>query len=774
MSNPSNLRFLKIPLATVVLFSLVCTQIPLFNYLGFEFSALAALVLGFIAGIATISLWNKHTPAQPDIPLDEEGFWRYLKSVASALLLLSMLPALVMSANAALIKNCSFSQGLIFYGLLVVPGVAFCSLLALLISVSSFKWKKTWFTLAYLLTLLHIAFVTFTRPQIYAFNPIIGFFPGITYDETMQIEGRLLLYRWATVSASLLLFIVAVVLHRSRTRAKVIRDGQAGSSHKTWHVTELAGAMLLTAIIVGVFIFSSRLGLSSPRSYVEEELGGKIETQHFVLHYPASAVDERRARQLAKLHEFYFTGIVSELNIVSVKKIQSFIYASAEQKARLIGAGRTNIAKPWLWQMHLNLGDVESSLKHEMVHVLAADFGFPLIRVGLNPGLIEGLATAIERVQYEEPLHCVAAQIRSVGINPRMEQLFSFTGFAGTYSGVSYTLAGSFSRYLIDQYGVRRFKRLYRTGDFHAIYNKDISVLLAEWRRFLEKYEVDAREQLRAAYYFKRTSIFGKECARVIANIDAETRQHFARKEYALAYESATRSLDLSWSPGAVSSSVNSLVRLGKFSEAAELAEEYLGDSALAHTLLPLKLQLGDAYWASGDIARARLLYEELLSTHISLSMDEGAALRLEALKDTGLAAAVLPYFTGALSDTTRISMLRASLRVPVRKDIATYLLAREYASQGDRHRAIELFRSVERLPREVLEFQRQLRLARMYYSLGEYQRAKIHFWQSYNYTTSESFLYRIREWIELCNWMIDPPREMFKDEGGELQALWE
>jgi hypothetical protein len=100
------------------------------------------------------------------------------------------------------------------------------------------------------------------------------------------------------------------------------------------------------------------------------------------------------------LHEFHHAQIERQLPVSSRRKIQSFLYASSAQKGKLVGAGRTNIAKPWLWQLHLNIDDLDSSLKHELVHVMAADFGFPIIRVGLNAGLTEGLAVALERREY--------------------------------------------------------------------------------------------------------------------------------------------------------------------------------------------------------------------------------------------------------------------------------------------------------------------------------------------------------------------------------------
>ncbi len=762
----------KIPLVISIVFSLLCTQIPLFNYLGFEFSALTALVVGFLAGMATISLWKSHERV---LETNQEGnhdpdemLWRFLVSLALFLSLLCLMPILILSLNALFVKNCSLPQGLLYYALLVVPGVLFCSMLALLIAVSVARWNKTLFLFIYATLLLQIFYVTISRPQIFAFNPIVGFFPGITYDESLRIENRLVLYRWVTVSASVLMFIAAVGIHRRRIREKLHREAP-----QVFYRLERIGAVVLILIVAGAYFFSEELGFASTEHSLEAQLGGKVETEHFIIVYPTRAVTEAQARQLGLLHEFYFAKLAQELRVVSIRKIRSFLYASPEQKGRLIGAARTNIAKPWLWQIHLNLGDVEGSLKHELVHVMAAEFGFPMFRVGLNPGLIEGLATAVERVQNDELLHRVAAQIFSVNINPNMQSLFSFVGFAQAHPGVSYSLAGSFCRFLIDFYGMRRFKRLYRTGDFRGVYNRDITLLLSEWKSHLERYRLEGGERQKAAYLFRRSSIFGKECARVIANINAETRQYYDRGEYQLALASANHSLELSRSPEAILQRMNALLKLQQYTEASEFAEESLHDSMIAHSLLPLKLHLGDAYWAQGDLDDAKETYAELLKTHLSLNMDEACLLRLEVLRDSSIAGDLRAYFTGQMVDSTRISFLQASLRSGKHTDLTTYLLAREYAARGAERRAIELLLPIERMNSDLLELQRQLRLARMHFALGEFQRAKIHFWQSQNYTSSEAVQLRTREWLDRCDWMTNPPALLFKTKEDEWESLW-
>ncbi len=143
---------------------------------------------------------------------------------------------------------------------------------------------------------------------------------------------------------------------------------------------------------------------------------------------------------------------------------------------RLCGGGSTNFAKPWLWQMHLMTSDAERVIKHELVHILAADFGFPLIRVGLNAGMIEGLAVAMERESYGMDIHRAAASILSIRPGIDIASTFSLTGFFRTNSAVSYTLAGSFCRFLIERYFLRAFKRAYGSGSF-SWFGKDVEKL---------------------------------------------------------------------------------------------------------------------------------------------------------------------------------------------------------------------------------------------------------------------------------------------------------
>ena len=742
LKNLLSYRSHEFALFLLLAVSILCTQIPLFNYLGYEFSAVIALLASFLAGLLTISLWRKNADSY-------RGKAASFSARCSAVLLLSLLiPLIVISANALAVKNCSFADGIVLFLLIPVPAVLFAHSLALLLSVLFKGWRKTWFVFLWLLVFAHILYVTLTRPQIFAFNPIIGFFPGLTYDETLSVIPRLLLYRIGTLAFAISVVLLAVLVDQWKNRERAQESRPQSSVRK---VQLMLGLAALAGLM---FVFSDRLGLSSSEESIRRDLGGEVETDHFVIVYPDSMLKGIRLSQIVQLHEFYYNELARALRLHPEGKIHSFLYASAAEKGRLIGAARTDISKPWLRQIHVNLSDVEGSLKHELTHVLAGEFGFPFIKVGVNSGLIEGFATAIEGERYTESLHRLSAMIFALGLHPDMESLFSFSGFLRVQPDVSYTLAGSFCRFLIERYGLRRFKLLYRTGNFTYLYGQSLSRLLREWRHSLDRYILTDYNLEKAAYLFRRPSIFGKECARVIANLNARTGELYRHERYQDALESATRSLALTTSVQAIFQRTNSLFKLRRYGEAIAFAREMLADSSVSASLLTLRLVLGDALWGADSLEAARRSYEHVLRTDLSPSWDEGLTVRLRALEDPALAVDLKPYFTTPMADSARPPFLRQLILRRPKDPLPRYMLARELSSQEQYKEATELLSGLPKLTPKILERFRQLRLAQAYFALAEYQKAEICSWQSLNDVTNETESAAIEERVRFCEWL--------------------
>jgi hypothetical protein len=109
-------------------------------------------------------------------------------------------------------------------------------------------------------------------------------------------------------------------------------------------------------------------------------------------------------------------------------------------------------------------------LRHELAHVFAGAAGDRLFRLsmaGVIPqlGLVEGIAVAADRrVTGNVALHQSVRAMRQAGLLPPLEQVFSGLGFWALPSGRAYTVAGSFSRYLLTQYGAGKLLAVYHAG----------------------------------------------------------------------------------------------------------------------------------------------------------------------------------------------------------------------------------------------------------------------------------------------------------------------
>jgi len=730
-------RTFQISILILILFAIICTRVPLLNYLGFEFSVLTVLLAGYICGILTCILWKQTNPeCNADV-------WRFIGRSAAASFVLLVIPCIISLANAVFVKNCSLGDGIKLYVLTVIPGVLFSISLALMVGVVFESWHKTIFTLTYILILFHIPFITLTRPQVFAFNPIVGFFPGFTYDETLQVTQRLLTHRLATCAAAGCFTSGAVWLWQ-------VHQNKKETIHSTRSVlpfVELIVIAVLAPVIVIVFTLSDRLGLSSSENFIRQKLAGNYKTTHFEIIYSAGSIKHERIVELGQLHEFYFEMISRELNIHPHDRIVTFLFASPEQKGRLIGAIHTDLTKPWLRQIYINLADVESVLKHEMVHVLAGEFGWSPLKIAQNSGLIEGLAMAMGRTSaIEEPLNRAAAMVLASGVHLQLESLFTFTGFVQTNPSMSYTLAGSFCRFLVDSFGVDRFKRLYAGDDFKNTYQQDLKSLLMEWQSSINHIPLIHGDSIKAVYFFRRPSIFGKECARVIANLNTETRELLIHQEYEKALLSAEQSLRMSKTPEAISQKAVALFEMRRFNDYIEFVDIQLRDTTMSRALLPLHLRLGDAYWALDSLAKARQQYEVMSNIHLNASYEEACLLRLEALKSSREYSELQIYFTYSMEDTIRIVRLER-LASPA----ARYLLAREYAAKERFAESAQIFNSMGSVESKTLEFFRHLRIGKVCFKLQEFEKAKTAFAESLPLAPNVFLQLETTEWIERC-----------------------
>ena len=746
-------RFLPLALFYSVL-SLACTQLSLLNYLGYEFSVLIALVGSCAAGLLTVSaVRSGYAAATDNVDIRLRSARRSLGRAMITSVGLLILPFVIMIGNSFFVKNCSILEGIGFFLLLALVSTIFSCCVAFFLALL-YRQARTLFVLFVAATVLYAIALGYFTPAIFSYNPFFGYFPGLSYDEVVSLSRSLVTYRLCTLTLGAIFVWLGFLVVRY-----VPRGGSF--SRKTFSLIEtlvwprhLWITLLVT--VCGGLLYGYRcdLGFETTNSYLRQSLGSTHTTKHFVIRYAPQSFSGEEIQRLGVEHEFQLHQIMEEFALRRTDVIESFVYPSSDVKRRLIGAGTTNIAKPWSNQMHLTRDALESSLKHEMVHVVAGVFGRPIIRASLSTGLVEGLAMAVDRGWGNRTVHQYAAALHRFKLAPDITGLMSLAGFASHAPSVSYVLAGSFCRYLIDRYGIRTMLLVYQSEDYRGVYGRSLEELVTEWRGYLGRTPVKETERGLVDALFRKPPIFDRVCARVIARKNAEARRAFARGEYALAESLYYVSHVEADGYAAFAGYLGSAFYREQFDTVAAAYQNVILNSKHPLQYLPLYLRVGDALWAEGDVRSAEELYRSVREVNLSGRSAEAATLRLLLLKDRQHHDQFLRLVSSTMPDSLRVVVLDSVLSRDPEHRAAAYMKARFLQRMRKYEDAVTLFRSVDLTEADgLLQAMRFRRTGIMLYHLAKYDQAKASFWSSLNYDASDMARYRMEEWIERCEW---------------------
>jgi hypothetical protein len=614
----------------------VLCRTPLFNLLAYEFCFVMALVVSLCAlqvGVSTVFRARSLEDAQilgtyPTL----HAIARLVARGAIRSVILLVLPLTIISLNAFRVRNCDYTEGLAFFLALPVLSALFASTAGILTGLL-FKRRGVAVVAAIgvlLTSLVWTGLRFYLEPPIFAYDAFGGYFPGTLYDEDVALRLPLLWARLFQFSAlTALLGFAAQSLDRQELRLRL------GAFR--WRRGQLLATTLIAALAVALFAFRAPLGFAIDAEYIGRTLGGKLDTENFRIHYNSSLSPDK-VRRLAEDHEFRFHQL-AELFGGHPGKIHSFVFANSEQKRRLMGAARTYVAKPWRNEIYVqDQGFPHPVLKHELAHVFGRPHGDSVFGISIgwslkhlltvpplgidlklylptfNVGLIEGLAVAADWRSYgEDTGHQRAAALRRLGLAPPLKSLFGL-GFLGQSSGRSYAFAGSFSRYLIDTYGMPKYLQLYGNGGaFAKVYGKTPEVLASTWTNWLEKVNIPAAQLQLAEENYRRPSIFRRVCAHEIANLRGKAWAAGGRGEH-------TRATDI-WQricgfepdePRHGFEHARSLAASGRLDLAILRLKTLLKHRALSR---PLKRRvlvlLGDIHWRQNHSRDASHAYEE-------------------------------------------------------------------------------------------------------------------------------------------------------------------
>lgn len=753
-------RLYVVCLGITVVAAIALCFVPLFNLLGYESAAFFGVLLGLLTTGLTL---HAHGQGLLCAPLSQKAGEQqtpvssFLVTYARHLGLVIM-PLWILGLNALRIPNCDWWAGFWFW--LLIPGFSillgqWAAWLALAVAPER-RWlaRAIAFGLPVLNALglgLHLAL----EPPIVGHQWWLGYFGGSIYDEAMAVPVSLIWYR-----ASNLVLVGMVVCALEALRRK--QSGKS-SAALSWVSIVLAGVLA-----VG---WSKRqdVGIDIDRAYIAAELGGRLETEHFIIYYPLHETWIEQIQHIAEDHEYRYAQLSAFFDSDPLQehdgaKIRSFVYPDRDTKGRLMGARNTMIAKLWLHEMHiLWRGYGDNLLTHELAHIFTESFGSGPLRlsmqwgIGINMGLVEGIATAADWPVGELTPHETSASLRKLGLAPDIRRLVGASGFWTQASGRAYTLMGSFVRYLIDSYGIDVFKKAYPNGDFVAAYGKSAQELVTEWELYLETIEPRADQLELARYLYDRPSIFGKVCARTIAELRRKADQAAARGDVMEARAIFEGIIELDASNTAYRFEYASLLdRARDYTAALDVVASLSSDAASKPVYGAELLSIqGDMQWHLGQFSLAEEAYAQCLSLKMPADMERSVRVKhaVVSLQDEVTRGLGYQYLLGRSARDMAVYFAMEWLRRDPDSPLASYLVGRRLWSARQYEEALPFLEAVAgQMGAEVLDAEAERMLGQSYFFVGHFDKAQTVFERLTELSRSR-YRAQASEWLSRIDW---------------------
>lgn len=686
----------------------VCLSfVPLFDVLGFERAFVTGLLCAVTSPIVAITLVRRAR---------EKGGSDLARVAAHALLLnLAMLvPTLVAGYVVEILAiPCDPEEGLLFLLLVAGGNAYFGTALGLLAGTLAHRRGLPGIIVFVVLSgfLLVALRRLYAEPQIFVYSTPFGYWPGSIYDEELAVDAALLAFRGYTF------FYGAAIV--AAVRAFLDRDQMILELGRP-RATAIAGVLFLAAITYGFYDAGESFGFDVTRETIERTLSRHVVTDEIEIFIDPSVTPEQVER-IRLDHLFRYHQLVEFFGFAPKRRIKSFVYRDNAQKARLMGAGRTQVARPWASEIHIDgFAYPHRVLKHELAHVFAAEMATGPFKVPssalifVNIGVVEGVAVAADWRSSELTVHGWTRAMRALDLAPDLRQTLDVAGFWSISSARAYTVAGSFIRWLADERGMDALAKLYATNDFAQAYGQPLDGLVTEWEQYIDSLPLPEGDLLIAEHRFKRPGIFQKVCAHKAANLAQRGYGRLSSGDIEGARSDLARLLELSpGDPGPLIAMSAALADRGDLDAASDYARRALDvESGTQKSAARARETLANVQWKRGKLTEAKRGYEHVLTLHLSTPSDRLQMARLAALDRPPEVQAVLrDYLTGDLSPGLALVRLGRAARNHPDDALLSYLYARNLENTGAAKEALEAYEAALEigLPGEPLALEARL-----------------------------------------------------------------
>ncbi|MCB9477286.1 MAG: hypothetical protein H6685_10470 [Deltaproteobacteria bacterium] len=724
--------------------------VGLFGIPGYEAAQIQAFYFALVAGPLAIALTNRRAKDGVALPVPAQ----FGSSLTAALTLLAIATAMLL-VSGFVRRACEIPTNLLWTlwlpAVSTILAVAWATFLRTLLG--STRWTYAAYAILVAGNVFHELWIVWSRPVVFAYNALLGYFPGPVYDDVVSVTTPLIASRGFALSLAVVLVAAASLWQRWR-------DPSRGAAHPL----TMPAAALASVVCVALAIGAEDIGTEASRARIQHELGGKVVGPHVTMYYPEDLTDAEVRRQLIDL-EFRFEQQSKFLGIADAPRVTAYYYRDADEKKRLMGAGDTQMADCSNREMHMNIEipPPHEVLKHEIIHVLAGPWGIESLGFSRVVGMTEGLAVAAEVWRDDYTIPQWAAAMKRVGRLPSIAKIAGPLGFWRLSGSRSYLAWGGFVTWLVENFGMEKVKQVYGDGDFEAAFGATLPALARQWETYLDTVPTPDDLLRTAAYKFFRPSLFEGRCARVVGRLRAEGFEAAAKGRYRRATEDFAKAYDYSGGdPRYLRYQMSTLVASREYDEAWQIAQQVLDAEGadLITSPPPGQLATGDLYaatqaldtqadiaWLRGDDAKARALYTIIRDRGVSDGLRRKAAIIVAAIDDPrvieprvrslalDLAGYLRPIWVDP--DARRLDQLYLAGAADDLPDnpIPDYIIGRELEDRGAYdlattylRRALYMDDGGRGLPDPAVATAAWFSLGQSLYNSGAYAKAELHF----------------------------------------------
>ena len=184
-------------------------------------------------------------------------------------------------------------------------------------------------------------------------------------------------------------------------------------------------------------------------------------TEHYVFHYQKGSLAEKEIQTISETQEKSFSKISSTLNIVYPERINYYFTDSPNAIGRVIWNedmpcnGVALCGRNKIYAVYTE--NIKCIGSHEDTHLISFLINYPE-----SDFVVEGLAMSFDGLWWGVPNETWVSYYKTKHPDLSVKALFDNNAFAETGCVIAYPIAGAFTKFLIDTFGIERYLDFYK------------------------------------------------------------------------------------------------------------------------------------------------------------------------------------------------------------------------------------------------------------------------------------------------------------------------